>query len=116
MPSITLRTRVAIAASKRAASSPSMRPVCAGPPALLNRQSIPPNFSTASAISARIWSSTVTSVWRKTQVGAELVRQRLAFRHAASGNDDFGTFGDEDFRRPQADAAGSTRDHRDLAV
>ena len=49
-------------------------------------------------------------------VGAELVRQRLAFRHAASGNDDFGTFGDEDFRRPQADAAGSTRDHRDLAV
>jgi len=49
-------------------------------------------------------------------VGAELVRQRLAFRQAASGNDDFGTFGDEDFRRPQADAAGSTRDHRDLAV
>jgi hypothetical protein len=49
-------------------------------------------------------------------VGAALVRQRLAFRQAASGNDDFGTFGDEDFRRPQADAAGSTRDHRDLAV
>src|SRR6266404_5251587 len=67
MPSITLRTRVAIAASKRATSRPSMPPVCAGPPALLNRQSMRPNFSTAWPISARIWSSTVTSVWRKTQ-------------------------------------------------
>ena len=44
-----------------------MPPVCAGPPALLNRQSMRPNFSTASAISACIWASTVTSVWRKTQ-------------------------------------------------
>ena len=67
MPSITLRTSVAIAASKRATSSPSMPPVCAGPPALLNRQSILPNFSTASAISACICASSVTSVCRKTQ-------------------------------------------------
>ena len=54
MPSITLRTSVAIAASKRATSRPSMPPVCAGPPALLNRQSMRPNFSTAAPISARI--------------------------------------------------------------
>src|SRR5205823_5326326 len=68
MPSITLRTSVAIAASKRSTSRPSMPPVCAGPPALLNRQSMRPNFSTESPISAFICSSTVTSVWRKTQV------------------------------------------------
>src|SRR3954454_13448215 len=72
MPSMTLRTRVAIAASKRSTSSPSMPPVCAGPPALLNRQSIRPNLSTASPISARIWSSTVTSVWRKTHAAPSL--------------------------------------------
>src|SRR5581483_134249 len=68
MPSITLRTRVAIAASKRATSSPSMPPVCAGPPALLNRQSIFPNFSTASRINACICASSVTSVCRKRQL------------------------------------------------
>jgi hypothetical protein len=45
-----------------------MPPVCAGPPALLNRQSIRPNFSTESAISACICASTVTSVWRKMQL------------------------------------------------
>jgi len=39
MPSITLRTRVAIAASKRATSGPQCPRFCAGPPALLNRQS-----------------------------------------------------------------------------
>lgn len=59
---MTLRTSIAIAASNRSTSRPSMPPVCAGPPALLNRQSIRPNFSTASAISACICSSTVTSV------------------------------------------------------
>ncbi len=67
MPSITLRTSVAIAASKRSTSRLSMPPVCAGPPALLNRQSMRPNFSTETAISAFICSSTVTSVWRKMQ-------------------------------------------------
>src|SRR3984893_1000109 len=72
MPSITLRTSVAIAASKRRASRPSMPPVCAGPPALLNRQSMRPNFSTAPPISARICSSTVTSVWRKMQAAPSL--------------------------------------------
>ena len=116
MPSMTLRTSVAIAASKRSTSSPSMPPVCAGPPALLNRQSILPNFSTASAISARIWSSTVTSVWRKTQAGAELFGQRLALRHAAAGDDDFRAFGDEDLRGAQSDAARRACDHRNLAV
>src|SRR6202022_164238 len=72
MPSMTLRNRVAIAASKRATSRPSMPPVCAGPPALLNRQSRRPNFSTACAISPRISSSTVTSVWRKRQLAPSL--------------------------------------------
>ena len=116
MPSMTLRTRVAIAASKRSTSRPSMPPVCAGPPALLNRQSILPNFSTASAISARICSSTVTSVWRKMQAGTELLCQRLALRHAAAGDHDFRAFGDEYFRGPQADAARCARDHRNLAI
>src|SRR3984957_7951063 len=68
MPSITLRTSVAIAASKRSTSRPSMPPICAGPPALLNRQSMRPNFVSACPISARIWSSTVTSVLRKMQL------------------------------------------------
>src|SRR6185295_8522936 len=67
MPSITLRSSVAIVASKRSTSRPSMPPVCPGPPALLNRQSMRPNLSTAAPISARIWSSCVTSVWRKMQ-------------------------------------------------
>ena len=72
-----------------------MPPVCAGPPALLNRQSMRPNFSTERAISAFICSSTVTSVWRKMQAGAELAGQRLALRRAAPGDHDFCAFGDE---------------------
>src|SRR5258707_1132862 len=76
MPSITLRTKVAIAASKRATSRPSMPPVCAGPPALLNRQSMRPNFSTAWPISAFICSSTVTSVWRNTHFAPSFLASR----------------------------------------
>ena len=45
-----------------------MPPVCAGPPALLNRQSMRPNLSIAVPISACIWSSWVTSVLRNTQL------------------------------------------------
>ena len=50
------------------------------------------------------------------QVGAELLRQRLAFRYAPPRDHDFGAFGNEDFRGAQADAAGRARDHRDLAI
>src|ERR1700730_4412311 len=67
IPSITLRTSIAMAVSKRPASRPSMPPVCAGPPALLKRQSIRPNVSMAVSMSAIICSSWVTSVWRKIQ-------------------------------------------------
>ena len=44
-----------------------MPPTCAGPPALLNRQSILPNLSTASEISDFICASTATSVCWKMQ-------------------------------------------------
>ena len=49
-------------------------------------------------------------------VGAELFGQRLAFRHAAPGDDDFRAFGDENLRGAQSDAACRPGDHRDLAV
>ena len=116
MPSITLRTSVAIAASKRSTSRPSMPPVCAGPPALLNRQSMRPNFSTASAISARICVFHRDVGLAKDAVGAELFGQRLALRRAAPGDDDFRAFGDEYFRGAQSDAARRAGDHRNLAV
>jgi hypothetical protein len=49
-------------------------------------------------------------------VGSELSGQRLALRHAAPGNDDFRAFRDEDFRGAQTDAAGRSGDDRDLAA
>ena len=48
--------------------------------------------------------------------GAELFGQRLALRHATSGDHDFRALRDEDFRRAQTDAAGRTGDDRDLAA
>ena len=48
--------------------------------------------------------------------GAELLGQRLALRHAASGDDDFRAFRDENLRGAQSDAACRAGDHRDLAV
>ena len=116
MPSITLRTSVAIAASKRATSRPSMPPVCAGPPALLNRQSMRPNFSTDSSISARICVFHGDVGLAEDAIGAELFGQRLALRRAASGDDDFGAFGDENLRGRKPDAARRAGDYRDLAV
>src|SRR6476660_8513478 len=116
MPSITLRTNVAIPASKRAASRPSMPPVCAGPPALLNRQSMRPNFSTAWPISARICSSTVTSVWRNTQTAPSLLASASPSERAAPGDDDPGAFGHENLRGEPPDAAVRAGDNRNLAV
>ena len=52
----------------------------------------------------------------KDAVGAELFRQRLALRHAAPGDDDFGAFGDENLGGAQSDAACRPGDHRDLAI
>ncbi len=116
MPSITLRTSVAIAASKRSTSRPSMPPVCAGPPALLNRQSMRPNFSTESG-DQRLHLRFHRDVGlAKDAVGAELFGQRLALRRAAPGDDDFRAFGDEYLRGAQSDAARRTGDHRYLAV
>ena len=52
----------------------------------------------------------------KDAVGAESFRQRLAFRRAAAGDHDFRPFRDKNFRGPQPDAARRTGDHRNLAV
>ena len=49
-------------------------------------------------------------------IGAKLLRQRLAFRRAAAGDDDLRALVDKNLRRAQADAAGGARDDRDLAV
>jgi len=49
-------------------------------------------------------------------IGAELFRQRLAFRHAAAGNDDLSTLSHEDFRCTQSDATGRPSDHRNFAA
>ena len=49
-------------------------------------------------------------------VGAEFFGQRLALRHAAPGDDDLRAFGDENLRGAQSDAARRPGDHRDLAV
>ena len=48
--------------------------------------------------------------------GAEFFGQRLAFRRAAPGDDDFRAFGDENLGGVQPDSACRTGDHRDLAV
>ena len=49
-------------------------------------------------------------------VRAELFSQRLALRHAAPGDDDFGAFGNENFRSTQTNTARRAGDHRNLAV
>ena len=49
-------------------------------------------------------------------VRAELFGQRLALRHATPGDDDFGAFGNENFRSTQTNAARRAGDHRNLAV
>ncbi len=47
---------------------------------------------------------------------AEFSRQCLTFRRAASGDDDFCAFGDEDFGGPQPNAARRAGDNRNLAL
>jgi hypothetical protein len=42
--------------------------------------------------------------------------ERLALRHAAPGDDDFGALRDENLNSPQSDAAGGAGNDRDLAV
>ena len=93
-----------------------MPPVCAGPPALLNRQSMPAEFFDRERDQRLHLLFDRDIGLAEDAVGAELFCQRLAFRRAAAGDDDFGAFGDEDFRGAQSDAAGRAGDHRDLAV
>jgi hypothetical protein len=86
-----------------------------GPPALLNRQSIRPNLSIESPISARIWSSTVTSVWRKTQaVPSFWPAPRLPARGGRRSR--FSRLRRRNAPRCAADAACRAGYHRDLAV
>jgi hypothetical protein len=47
---------------------------------------------------------------------AEPLCQRLTFRRATAGHDDFRALGNEDFRGTQSDAACRTCDHRDFAI
>ena len=75
-----------------------MPPVCAGPPALLNRQSMRPNFSTACADQRAHLVLDRDIGLAEDAGGAELPGQRLALRRAPSGDDDFGAFRNEDFR------------------
>jgi hypothetical protein len=66
-PSITERSSVAIAASKPSTGIVSMPPTGAGPPALLNRQSMRPCRAIVKSISAFTCASSVTSVRRNAQ-------------------------------------------------
>ena len=93
-----------------------MPPVCAGPPALLNRQSIRAEFFDRKRDQRLHLRFDRDIGLAEDAVGAELFRQRLALRRAASGDDDFRAFGDENLRGVQPDAAGRAGDHRDLAV
>jgi hypothetical protein len=53
---------------------------------------------------------------KEDAAGTELFGKRLAFRRAASGDDDLRAFRDEYLRGAQSDAAGRTGDDRDLAA
>lgn len=68
MPSITERTRVAIAASKPSTGTVSMPPTGAGPPALLKRQSTRPHFDRQASNTRFTSSSRVASAVTKRQL------------------------------------------------
>ena len=93
-----------------------MPPVCAGPPALLNRQSMRAEFLDRLADQRAHLVFDRDIGLAEDADGAELFGKRLALRYAASGNDDPGTFRDENLRGAQSDAAGRAGDDRDLAV
>ena len=93
-----------------------MPPVCAGPPALLKMQSSRPNLSVAVPDQRPHLVLLGHVGLAKDTGGAEFLRQGLAFACAAARDHHLRAFVDEDFRRPQTDAAGCTGDHCYLAV
>jgi len=76
-------TRVAIAASKRGNRQGPQCRRFARAAGVVEQTIDAANFSTACPISARISSSTVTSVWRKMQLPPSFSGQRLASARAA---------------------------------
>ena len=116
MPSMTERTSSAMAWSKPSTGTEAMLPVGAGPPALLKSASSLPNALVVSPITRFQSSSSVASACTKRPLLPELGGQRLALRLAAAGEDDLGAFLHEQLGRARADAAGGSRDDRNLAV
>ena len=93
-----------------------MPPVCAGPPALLNRQSIRAEFFDRQR-NQRLHLRFDRDIGLAEDAGRpKLFRQRFALRGTAPGDDDFGAFGNEYLRGVQPDAAGRAGYHRDFAV
>ena len=116
MPSITLRTNVAIAASKLV-DLETLDAAGLRRSAGIVEQAIDAAESVDREPDQRAHLLLDRDIGLAEDTGAaELSGQRLALRRAASGDDDFRAFGDENLRGAQADAACRTGDHRHLAV
>ena len=116
MPSITLRTNVTIAASKRsdleALDAAGLRRAAG-----IVEQAIDAAEFLDRQLDQRAHLLFDRDIGlAEDAVGAEFFGQRLALRHAAPGDDDLRAFGDEDLRGAQSDAACCPCDHRNLAV
>ena len=116
MPSITLRTSVAIAASKRAdLEAFDAAGLCRAAGIVEQAIDAAEFLHRLADQGAHLFFDRDVGL-AKDAMGAELLRQRLALGHAAAGDDDLRPFRDKNFRGPQPDAARRTGNHRNLAV